>query len=167
MGAGRDHEHPDHEHPHHHHHDHHHGDAQGPEGPLGPSGEASVVLDIGPHAGALVLYTDRDLAGAEIEIRPDGGPWLGAHTAVRERHVGDRVLYAGVFGSLAPGSYDLRLKGGGPRSFDLSAEVTAGAVTEARVPAPASPTGASATEAPHTDAALGPSGRLVPAARAQ
>ena len=67
-----------------------------------------MVLDIGPHAGALVLYTNEGLAGAEIEIRPGDGPWLGAHTAVRERHVGGRVLYAGVFGSLAPGGYELR-----------------------------------------------------------
>ena len=93
-----------------------------------------MVLDIGPHAGALVVYTDVDLAGAEIEIRPGGGAWLGTHTAVRERHVGDRVLYAGVFGSLAAGPYDLRLKGGGPGSFDLAVEVAAGTVTEATVP---------------------------------
>ena len=113
---------------------HHHDDGPGPEGPLGPSGEASVVLDIGPHAGALVVYTDVDLAGAEIEIRPGAGTWLGTHTAVRERHGGGRVLYAGVFGSLAPGPYDVRLKGGGPGSFDLAVEVVAGSVTEARVP---------------------------------
>jgi hypothetical protein len=129
-------------HPHHHdhHHDHPHdhphpdtGDGV-PEGPLGPSGEASVVLDIGPHAGALVVYAGEELAGAEIEIRPGGGAWRGAHTAVRERHVAGRVLYAGVFGSLAGGRYDLRLKGGGPGSFEVSAEVVAGSVREARVP---------------------------------
>ncbi len=93
-----------------------------------------MVLDIGPHAGALVLYTDVDLAGAEIEIRPGAGMWLGKHTAVRERHVGGRVLYAGVFGSLASGPYDVRLKGGGPESFDLAVEVVAATVTEATVP---------------------------------
>jgi len=108
------------------------------EGPLAPSGEASVVLDIGPHAGALVLYTGEDLAGAEIEIRPGGGTWLGQHTAVRERHVAGRVLYAGVFGSLPEGPYDLRLKGGGPGSFGLSAEVVAGSVTQETISAPAS-----------------------------
>ncbi len=113
------------------------GPGPGPEGSLGPSAEASVVLDIGPHAGALVLYTDEDLAGAEIEIRPGGAQWLGTHTAVRERHVGGRVLHAGVFGSLAARMYDLRLKGGGPGSFRLTVEVVAGAVTEARVPSTA------------------------------
>jgi hypothetical protein len=101
-----------------------------------------VVLDIGPHAGALVVYTDVDLAGAEIEIRPGGGTWLGKHTAVRERHVGGRVLYAGVFGSLAAGPYDVRLKGGGPGSFDLTAEVVAARVTEATVPRRAPVSGA-------------------------
>jgi hypothetical protein len=113
------------------------GPGPGSEGNLGPSAEASVVLDIGPHAGALVLYTDGDLAGAEIEIRPCGGDWLGTHTAVRERHAGGRVLHAGVFGSLAAGPYDLRLKGGGPGSFALTVEVVAGVVTEAKVPSTA------------------------------
>ena len=97
---------------------------------MGPSGPGAVVLDIGPHAGALVVYTEADLAGAEIEIRPGGGPWRGAHTAVRARHVGGPARYAGVFGSLAPGPYDLRLRGGGPRSFDLSVEVDAGSVAQ-------------------------------------
>jgi hypothetical protein len=109
-----------------------------PEGPLAPSGEASVVLDIGPHAGALVLYTDDGLDRAEIEIRPGGGSWRGAHTAVRERRAGGRVLYAGVFGSLPEGPYDLRLKGGGPLSFDMSVDVVAGSVTEATLVAPQS-----------------------------
>jgi hypothetical protein len=93
------------------------------------------VLDIGPHAGAVVLYTGEDLAGAEIEIRPGDGPWVGTHTAVRARHVGDRVLYAGVFGTLPPGPYDLRLKGGGPGSFELRVEVFPGGVAETVVPA--------------------------------
>ena len=84
-----------------------------------------MVLDIGPHAGALVVYTDVDLAGEEIEIRPGAGTWRGTHTAVRERHVGGQVLHAGVFGSLPAGPYDLRLKGGGPGSFDLAVEVAA------------------------------------------
>jgi hypothetical protein len=96
-----------------------------------------VVLDIGPHAGALVLYTSEDLAGAEIEIRPGWGALVGTHTAVRARHVGDGVLYAGVFGSLAEDTYDLRLKGGGPGSPLLTVDVVAGAVTEITLPSPA------------------------------
>jgi hypothetical protein len=101
----------------------------------GPSGPGSVVLDIGPHVGALVLYAGEDLAGAEIEIRPGGGTWSGTHTSVRERHANGRVLHAGVFGSLAAGTYDVRLKGGGPGSFSLSVQVEAGSVTQATLPA--------------------------------
>ena len=100
----------------------------------GPSGSGTVVLDIGPHAGALVLYTDEALAGAEIEIRPGGAAWAGVHTAVRPRHVDGGVRYAGVFGPVPEGAYDIRLKGGGPGSFDLRVEVVAGAVTEETLP---------------------------------
>jgi len=102
-----------------------------PEAAPGPSPAASVVLDIGPHAGALVLYTPDDLAGAEIEIRPGGGTWQGAHTAVRQRRVEGRTLHAGVFGSLVPGAYDLRVKDGGSPAVALGVEVRAGTVTEA------------------------------------
>ena len=106
-----------------------------PEAPPGPSSPASVVLDIGPHAGALVLYTDGDLAGEEIEIRPSGGTWDGTHTAVRERHVGHGVVHAGVFGSLPEGLYDLRPRSEGSSARTVSARVRAGAVAEARLPA--------------------------------
>jgi hypothetical protein len=123
---------------------------------MGPSGTATVVLDIGPHAGAVVLYTNEGLAGAEIEIRPGNGPWLGAHTAVRERHVGSRVLYAGVFGSLAPGEYEFRHKGGGTGSFALTLEVQAGRVTEAVIPAGVDAgNGPSVPPAPRSEVPLG------------
>ena len=115
-------------------HQHPHMLARAAEEPPAPSHGASVVLDIGPHAGALVLYASEDLAGAEIEIRPGWGAWLGAHTAIRERHTGGRVRYAGVFGSLAEDTYDLRLKGGAPGTFRLTVDVVAGAVTEVTLP---------------------------------
>jgi hypothetical protein len=68
------------------------------------------MLDIGEGAGALVVYTSELLADQEIEIRPRGEQWAGVHTAVRARHLGAAVLHAGVFGSLAPGLYDLRVR---------------------------------------------------------
>jgi len=111
----------------------------------GPSGWGTVVLDIGPHAGALVLYAGDGLAGAEIEIRPGGARWTGVHTAVRERHVAGGVLHAAVFASLPEGTYDTRLKGGGPGSFDLRVEIVAGAVTEAHVPSSTGMSGLSST----------------------
>jgi hypothetical protein len=76
------------------------------------------MLDIGEGTGALVVYTSETVDGHEIEIRPHGGIWGGTHTAVRARHVGDRVLHAGVFGSLPAGLYDLRLRHTGPDAHE-------------------------------------------------
>jgi hypothetical protein len=92
-----------------------------------------VVLDIGPHAGALVVFAPGALSGREIEIRACGQPWTGVHTAVRARQGGGGRLYAGVFGSLPPGSYELRLRGGGGDSATVTVPVAAGMVAEARV----------------------------------
>lgn len=74
----------------------------------GPSRGASVLVEVGPGTGALVVYVPAHLDGEEIEIRRHGGAWTGSHTAVRARHLGPRVLHAGVFGSLPVGLYDLR-----------------------------------------------------------
>ena len=82
------------------------------EAELGPSGEGSVVLDIGGTRGAAIVFTPQSMAGAEIEIRPADRPWDGTHTAVRRRDLGEAVAYAGVFGSLAAGPYQVRLRGG-------------------------------------------------------
>ena len=78
---------------------------------LGPSREGSVVLDIGADTGAAVIYAYESLAGSEIEIRGSGRPWDGTHTAVRRRDLGEAVCFAGVFGSLPAGEYELRIKG--------------------------------------------------------
>jgi hypothetical protein len=84
-----------------------------------------VVLDIGEQRGALVVRVPGRLEGKEIEIRPEGSRWEGVHTAVRARHVGDLVVWAGVFGSLARGRYQLRVDG-----MALgAAEVRSGSVT--------------------------------------
>jgi len=107
------------------------GAAPHPEAVAGPSPAASVVLDIGPHAGALVVHAPAHLAGAEIELRPAGGAWEGVHTAVRPRHAGGRVLHAGVFGSLPAGPYELRLRAGGGSGPVTGARVVAGTVAQA------------------------------------
>ncbi len=69
------------------------------------------------HRGAAVVFTPASLVGAEIEIRPADRPWDGTHTAVRRRDLRDTVAYAGVFGSLEAGAYQLRMRGdrGRPR----------------------------------------------------
>ncbi len=99
------------------------------EAALGPSGQASVMTDIGGDRGAVVLYVPEELAGLEIEIRPVGLPWDGTHTAVRERHLGASVIWAACFGSLAAGRYEARVKGDQER--DLELRVEGGHVTEA------------------------------------
>jgi hypothetical protein len=81
---------------------------------LGPSGEGTVVLDIGGDRGAAVIVTPAELSGEEIEIRPVGGPWDGTHTAIRPRDLRDTVAHAGVFGSLPAGRYQLRIRRGDP-----------------------------------------------------
>lgn len=75
-------------------------DQQEPERP-----HADVVLDIGEGVGALVLYTNSELAGQEIEISPKGKDLARAHTAVHERRVLGRAVFAGVFSELPEGDY--------------------------------------------------------------
>jgi hypothetical protein len=81
---------------------------------LGPSGEGTVVLDIGGDKGAAIIFTPGELVGQEIEIRPEGQPWIGTHTAVRARDLRDAVAHAGVFGSLRAGRYQLRIRQSDP-----------------------------------------------------
>jgi len=107
------------------HQHHHHEDVAA----LGPSATASVMTDIGGERGAAVLYVPEALAGLEIEIRRVGTEWDGAHTAVRERHVGSSVIWAAFFGSLAADCYEVRVKGDPGRELEL--QVEAGHVAEA------------------------------------
>jgi hypothetical protein len=76
-----------------------------------PSGEGTVVLDIGGGRGAAVLFTPASLSGREIEIRPADGPWAGTHTGIRQRDLRDTRCFAAVFGSLAAGRYQVRVRG--------------------------------------------------------
>lgn len=92
-----------------------------------------AVLDIGGDVGALILYTDADFAGREIEVSllDDSEPghahehWHGhehgpelehgqehqhgpdhrVHTAVHERRAGGLVTYAGIYPELKAGTY--------------------------------------------------------------
>ena len=98
------------------------------EAPHGPSHPGGVMADIGGDVGAAILYVPDTLAGLEIEIRPVGRQWDGTHTAVRERHVNDAVVWAAFFGSLRAGSYELRVRGDGARGMTL--DVTGGQVSE-------------------------------------
>jgi hypothetical protein len=73
----------------------------------GPSGHGTVVLDLGPGTGALVLHAPRELDGAEIEISPRGSPDRRTHSMIRPRHTAGNIQYAAVYPGLAPGDYTI------------------------------------------------------------
>jgi hypothetical protein len=74
----------------------------------GPSGSGSVVLDVGPGIGALVLHTPAALDGQEIEIsRRDVPAARRTHSQVRERRTAGGVQYAAVYPGLAAGDYTI------------------------------------------------------------
>jgi hypothetical protein len=100
---------------------------------MAPSGEGTVVLDIGGDTGAVVIHAGASLDGAELEIRKVGTQWDGTHTAVRQRDLRDRTCFAAVFGAVAGGSYELRVRGHdtGPQ---LEVLVVGGAISEATWP---------------------------------
>ena len=72
----------------------------------GPSTSGSVVLELGPGTGALVLHAPPELNDAEIEISRLAGPREPrTHSRVRERRLPDRVLFAAVYPGLPEGDY--------------------------------------------------------------
>jgi hypothetical protein len=76
-----------------------------PHGSYGPSGSGSVVLDLGPGTGALVLRTPPELDGQEIEISACERPGRRTHALVRPRHTASGTSYAAVYPGLAAGDY--------------------------------------------------------------
>jgi hypothetical protein len=111
MGAG---------HGHHHHHtlDHH---------TLGPSGDGTVVLDIGGDIGALVVHTPNELAGLEIDIFRVGDDRPAMHTAVRPRHLPTGPVHAAVYPTVPAGEYVVPSRGSLP---SLPVTIRGGYVTE-------------------------------------
>jgi hypothetical protein len=107
----------------------------------GPSGSGTVVLELGPGAGALVLHTPAELNGAEIDISlaagagADAGGGAGAgqrtHSMVRPRYVAGGTQYAAVYPSLPPGEYTIWRDDGTPAA---TVAVTGGIATSARWP---------------------------------
>src|SRR5260370_36345705 len=78
-----------------------------PESVRGPPRAGSVVLDLGPGVGALILDAPAELNGREIEISPAGGGARAdrTHSLVRERRTGAGRGYAAVYPGLAAGDY--------------------------------------------------------------
>src|ERR1700722_10197679 len=87
------------------------GHPHAPEQQPGPSDAGSVVLDIGPGAGAAVILTPAEMNGLEIEYRMVGDPWEEKHMAIRERRGPGTTQYAAIFGPLPSGVYEFRKRG--------------------------------------------------------
>jgi hypothetical protein len=62
-----------------------------------------IVLDIGGDVGALILYTNPDLHGREIEISKEGEKRV--HVEVLERIVNGRTVFAAAYPELHQGEY--------------------------------------------------------------
>jgi hypothetical protein len=75
------------------------------ESAAGPSGPGTVVLELGPGIGALILFTPAELDGREIEISRSGSDGRRTHSQVRPRHMVSVTKYAAVYPDLAAGSY--------------------------------------------------------------
>jgi hypothetical protein len=129
MGHGHEHhEHDGHTHEHHEHvHHERYADRTHPE---------YVVLEIGGELGALIVYTDPDMHGREIEISRTGEDGTRAHKDVLERSIGDRSAFSAVFDQIPDGSYtlwiddvararDVRVTGGLVAELDWRTAVTA------------------------------------------
>jgi len=72
---------------------------------LGPSGDGTVMLDIGPGRGALIVHASAAMVGVELEIARTNPGDARSHMAVRKR-VGPRGdRYAAIFPSLPVGEY--------------------------------------------------------------
>jgi hypothetical protein len=99
----------------------------------GPSGSATVVLELGPGVGVLVLHTPAGMNGAEIEISLTGSDGPRTHSMVRPRHVPGGTRYAAVYPGLAAGEYQIWAPGG-PAVATVT--ITAGIAATAHWPLP-------------------------------
>ena len=96
------------------------------------AGQGPVLLDIGADTGGLVVRTDADLLGAEIEIilgvdRRGEGHAHGPHAEVLDRPLPDGTSQpCAVFPDLTPGWYTLQVM---PHGDCMSVRVHAGMVT--------------------------------------
>lgn len=103
------------------------------ETPLGPSTSGSVVLELGPGVGALVLHTPPELDGAEIEIslvtQAAAEPARRTHSQVRRRLTPGGTKFAAVYPDLPAGDYLIWRDASTPA---ITVTVDGGQVTTAR-----------------------------------
>jgi len=72
---------------------------------LGPSGDGTVILDIGGETGAVMLVTTSAWDGREIELEPLHLDVAPVHSAVRERYGSGETTFAAVYPQLRTGRY--------------------------------------------------------------
>ena len=101
-----------------------------PEAVLPPSRDGSVILELGGDVGALVLYTDAALDGAEIDLLVAGTARPLVHSAVRARHLEDGTVHAAVYPEVPAGDYVVAAHGSVP---PIPVTVEGGRVTEVPV----------------------------------
>jgi hypothetical protein len=98
----------------------------------GPSRSGSVVLDVGPGIGALVLHTPAAMDGREIEISTCRGQAARrTHSQVRARRTAGGLQYAAVYPGLAAGDYTIWRDAGTPAGV---VTITGGSVASYRWP---------------------------------
>jgi hypothetical protein len=116
---------------------------------LGPSYDATVMIDIGGDVGALIISTDESMHLAEIELSPvgderahepvqahdhgDGHAHTHAHphrthVAVRERRGPSGVRYAAIYPSLVEGEYSVWELDG--TTVHTTVQIVGGRITE-------------------------------------
>jgi hypothetical protein len=122
-----------HPHDHGHPHDHAHPDARPQASAAGhhhtsaPSGQGTVVLDIGGDIGALVIYTPASCNGDEYDVSPVGDPQRRTHAEVRARYTGAGVVWSEVVSGLRAGRYTVWRDAVTPVG---EVDITGGAVAE-------------------------------------
>ena len=110
----------------HHAHDHEHGHGH-EEDYAARTHPEHVVLDIGEHLGALIVHTEVDMLGVEVEISPTGHDHQRSHKDVLEREINGRPAYTAVFDKVREGTYTLWVDDVA-RTRDLA--VSGGAIAE-------------------------------------
>lgn len=70
-----------------------------------------VVLDIGGEQGALIVRTDADMHGVEVEISRSADDRRRSHKEVLERSINGAPAFTAVFDDLAAGTYTLWTEG--------------------------------------------------------
>jgi hypothetical protein len=94
---------------------------------LAPSGQGTVVLNIGSGVGALIVHTPGGLHGHEIEVSPVADPAIRTHAVVRARYIRGGVSWSMVIDHLAEGRYTVWRD---PITPMAEVDVRGGAVTE-------------------------------------